>query len=359
MKDVKILVVDDSGGSNDHILNLLSTYQVSSTVMGSQAIDCFQQIKPDVLLLDLSKSTVDGLEFCRDIEAIDINGDIHIAVICANDSLKQRYYCYEAGVVDYFLKPFEPDDFCAKVRALVHIQQQKLLVEQANLEIVSKSLNAMEQYEKLVDVIKHFFRCRDVYEMVDSYFEFLSKFHLSGCMQIRLDTATLNLRRGIKPCSPIEEDLLEMVKLQGEVIDFDEGMALNGEHITVLIKNMIFGESEDQLRLKKFLELTIRSMEAKVQEFMTYEIMSKCFSDSQELLTMVEQRCVLHENVVQELCSKTEKAIMSEVRSLNLSAEQVNGLVNTVTRNIVAATKLQEENANIESQVRKVLSYFE
>jgi len=357
---VKILVVDNGEGEANYIRSLLpKSYQIVSATVGPEAIGLFQQIEPDILLLELSTNGLEELEFCRDIEAIDKSDHLHIGVISSNDSLKQRYYCYEAGVVDYFVKPFEVDDFCAKVRALVHIQQQNLLVPHPKTDVIAKTLNESEQYEALVRFIKQTYGCEDVYALAQTCFDFMTAFHLSGCLQIRLATATLNLRPGIRPCSPIEEDLFDMVKPRGEILEFDEGLALNEKHVTILIKNMIFGEPEDQLRLRGFLEVVIQALEAKMQDIARKDALKKGLQEAQQLLGMIGTQYKVDESGARQLLNKVIAQLDVEFDQLNLSEVQEHELETIVVQHLNELYQICTDHSAIDASVRKVLSYLE
>jgi DNA-binding response OmpR family regulator len=114
MKKKKIIIVDDDTAILDAIQLMLEDagYDAESKVDGEIMPELYEQ-KPDLLLLDLWLSGVDGREICKKIKNDTKLKDIPIIIISANKDTKQ--IAREAGAEDFIEKPFQMHDLLSKV----------------------------------------------------------------------------------------------------------------------------------------------------------------------------------------------------------------------------------------------------
>jgi len=74
---------------------------------------------PSLVLLDLGLADGDGAEVCRHIREMPAIGDVAILVISARDAVATKVALFALGADDYVVKPFEPAELIARVRALL------------------------------------------------------------------------------------------------------------------------------------------------------------------------------------------------------------------------------------------------
>ncbi len=111
----KILVADDDPAILEVIALILEFegYEVNTTADG----DNLRQIKkelPDVILLDIWMSGVDGRDVCADLKKNPATKDIPIIMISANKDASQ--IAQQCGADDFIAKPFEMDELLSKVQ---------------------------------------------------------------------------------------------------------------------------------------------------------------------------------------------------------------------------------------------------
>ena len=112
----RILVVDDE----IEIIRALQRnlvargYKVFPARSGKDAIDIFQQHRPDLVLLDLMLPDMNGLEVCRQIRTTSI---VPIIILSVKSTEKDKVQALDAGADDYVLKPFGMDEVLARMRA--------------------------------------------------------------------------------------------------------------------------------------------------------------------------------------------------------------------------------------------------
>lgn len=110
----KILVADDDGAILDAVKIMLEMcgYEVITTQDG-RTIDVMLEESPDVLLLDIWMSGIDGRTICKHLKQIDKTKNIPIIMVSASKdvSISAR----DAGADDFLAKPFEMNDLLALV----------------------------------------------------------------------------------------------------------------------------------------------------------------------------------------------------------------------------------------------------
>ncbi len=112
----KILVVDDEKPIADILqFNLKKEgYDVYCAYDGYEALQKVEEIKPDLILLDIMLPQIDGMEVCREIRK---KYDMPIIMLTAKDSEIDKVLGLELGADDYVTKPFSSRELIARVKA--------------------------------------------------------------------------------------------------------------------------------------------------------------------------------------------------------------------------------------------------
>jgi two-component system sensor histidine kinase/response regulator len=91
-------------------------YSVECVVNGQEAVIAAQRSAFDLILMDVQMPVMDGLEATRAIRALTgPASQIPIVALTANAMLSDRVVCLEAGMVDFVVKPLDPDAFLTTV----------------------------------------------------------------------------------------------------------------------------------------------------------------------------------------------------------------------------------------------------
>ncbi len=120
----KVLVVDDDV-SICELLKLyleregLVTYVVHS---GKKAVEQFRNTTPDIVLLDLMIPDMDGYQVCREIRKVS---NIPVIMLTAKGDTFDKVLGLELGADDYIVKPFEPKEVIARVKAVLRRYERK------------------------------------------------------------------------------------------------------------------------------------------------------------------------------------------------------------------------------------------
>lgn len=113
----KILIVDDE----KNICELLALYlekegyDTECAFDGKTALEKFYEYKPDLVLLDLMLPIVDGWEVCREIRK---SSSCPVIILTAKGEVFDKVAGLEMGADDYIVKPFEPKEVVARIKAI-------------------------------------------------------------------------------------------------------------------------------------------------------------------------------------------------------------------------------------------------
>lgn len=114
----KILIVDDEANICELIRLYLEKegYNTAIATNGIQAVDMYRSDSFDMILLDIMLPGKDGWQVCREIRAI---GDTPIIMITAKGETFDKVLGLELGADDYIVKPFDPKELTARVKAVL------------------------------------------------------------------------------------------------------------------------------------------------------------------------------------------------------------------------------------------------
>jgi two-component system, OmpR family, response regulator len=114
----KVLVVDD----DPHIRELVRVFlereglEVHEAADGLEALTKLEAVRADMVILDVMMPNMDGWELCRRLRQ---SGDFPLLMITAKGETSQKIKGFQLGTDDYLVKPFEPVELVARVRALL------------------------------------------------------------------------------------------------------------------------------------------------------------------------------------------------------------------------------------------------
>jgi two-component system KDP operon response regulator KdpE len=91
-------------------------YQVEEAANGREAIACVEQGTPALVILDLVMPEISGDQVCTWIRE---RSDVPIIVLSAHDDEELKVQALDAGADDYVTKPFAPEEFMARIRAVM------------------------------------------------------------------------------------------------------------------------------------------------------------------------------------------------------------------------------------------------
>lgn len=115
-----ILICDDAAFMRMMIKDILTKngYNVvGEAENGAKAVEKYNELKPDLVLLDITMPEMDGLEALKAIKAGDANAKV---IMCS--AMGQQAMVIEAvqsGAKDFIVKPFQPDRVLEAVKKVI------------------------------------------------------------------------------------------------------------------------------------------------------------------------------------------------------------------------------------------------
>ena len=119
----KVIIVDDDRETRELLALALQmeNFEVSQAANGLRLISTLHVDRPDVILLDVNMSWIDGFELCRAVRKNEEFRQIPVIFISARSSATDVKRGREAGASDYFTKPVELPTLIARIRELIPI----------------------------------------------------------------------------------------------------------------------------------------------------------------------------------------------------------------------------------------------
>jgi DNA-binding response OmpR family regulator len=115
---VHILVVEDEPIIADAVADRLRSegFDVTTVDNGLTAVERCDDLRPDLVVLDLNLPGIDGIEVCRRIQA---TRRIPVVMLTARDHETDMLIGLGVGADDYLTKPFSPRELVARIKAVL------------------------------------------------------------------------------------------------------------------------------------------------------------------------------------------------------------------------------------------------
>lgn len=115
----KILIIDSDRNVCDQLKACLEKENYSTCVAfdGSEGLVQFSAAKPDLILLEVDLPTIDGRQVCREIRRR--SDETPIIFVTSKSDIFDKILGLELGADDYIVKPFDPREILARVKAVL------------------------------------------------------------------------------------------------------------------------------------------------------------------------------------------------------------------------------------------------
>ena len=129
-------------------------YDVRPADSGELALASVVATKPELILLDIRMSGIDGLEVCRRLKARKESRDIPLMFISGITEVNERVEGLKLGAVDFISKPFQKEELLARIATHLELSRLRSQLEQmveertAHLDAANEQLR-LELAERL------------------------------------------------------------------------------------------------------------------------------------------------------------------------------------------------------------------
>jgi DNA-binding response OmpR family regulator len=152
-KEVKILVIED----DPYICELIMLYAdkngyiVSVANDGIKGLEMFYDHSPSLVILDIMMPEMDGWEVCKEIRRFD---KTPIIMLTGKGESYDKLKGFDLGTDDYLVKPFDPNELMARVKAILRRAHPMLdaneIIDLPLLKINLKEYKVMCQNQDMV-----------------------------------------------------------------------------------------------------------------------------------------------------------------------------------------------------------------
>lgn len=148
LNHVKVLVVDDDANIRELISIFLSGegYTVLEAENGQEALTILEENNIQIVVVDVMMPEVDGYELTKEVKKYY---DIPILMVTAKGESQDKLKGFDLGVDDYVVKPFDPLEIVARVKALLRrfqlLSDKNIFVGNLTINQVKYEISANDQ----------------------------------------------------------------------------------------------------------------------------------------------------------------------------------------------------------------------
>jgi len=146
-----ILIVDDTLQNLQLMTDMLSKngYSVTAAPDGPTALMIAGNEPPDLILLDIRMTDMDGYEVCARLKSDAKTHNIPIIFLSALDDLQDKIRGFSLGAADYITKPFQDEEVLARVKNHLNLQNFPKELEAKNFRLQAEITARIKAEESL------------------------------------------------------------------------------------------------------------------------------------------------------------------------------------------------------------------
>lgn len=227
--------------------------------------------RPDIFLLDVDLPGIDGYTLCRRIKERKNLKAIPAIFISNLDDLESRLAGYDAGGMDFVVKPYSLPELKQKVGAVRRLSaEQKALEDKASeAELLSTLiLSNMDQYAVLIHFLRSLNDCESPPSLLRALFSLMRSYRLQTAIQIRLPGLEMTVNEAGESL-PLEVAVINTMRGMERLFEFKSRAVYNFEHITILVNNVPLENPDLCGILRDNLAIAAESANSRLQAMQT------------------------------------------------------------------------------------------
>ncbi|MBL8428583.1 MAG: response regulator [Dechloromonas sp.] len=244
---LRVFAVDDDQLILDVLAEMLDgSCDLETFVSGDACLMRVADVKPDLILLDVSMPVMDGYALCRELKGDWETRDIPVLFASANDDSETRLRCYEAGGDDFIQKPFSSAELDGKLKAARRIlEEKKALREQAGYaqRTAMAAMVSMGELGVVLQFMSKSFACNSMTELASAVIDAMGQYDLKAAVQMRLGDEVLSLSENGHDV-PLEVSVLNHVRESGRIFQFKTRCVFNYGRVTLMVNNLPLDDAE-------------------------------------------------------------------------------------------------------------------
>ena len=152
MNNKKALIVEDDVNIAELLMLYLEKdgFDVCIAHDGGKGIAMFNELNPDLVLLDVMMPVMDGIQVCREIRK---SSAVPIIMLTAKGETSDKVTGLDSGADDYVTKPFEVKELLARIHAVMRRTEAEDAPKEKKLTYDKLIVN-LDSYELIVNGVK-------------------------------------------------------------------------------------------------------------------------------------------------------------------------------------------------------------
>ncbi len=132
-----VLIVDDDPFIRLILRHFLERegYQIAEAQNGIEALSVFNQLHPDIVLLDAIMPDMDGFDCCTQLQPLDSSKHVPVLMITGLEDQESVDRAFAVGAIDYVTKPIHWPVLRQRVKRLIQQSQLQQKLEAVNIEL--------------------------------------------------------------------------------------------------------------------------------------------------------------------------------------------------------------------------------
>ncbi len=299
----RIMIVDDDPINLELLAGVLEDgYQILSLDSGRDCLKALNNFKPQLILLDIEMPGLDGLETCKQIMAH--NNEIQVIFISSRASVEERLEGYNVGGVDYIVKPINGHELLNKVKLIIQQIDKKEALDQL-LEGTTEAFMDVVSGSGELGLILHYasslFSLEDHLSVGKALVHTCTQLGIKSVVYIKAPESEYFIADN-QQCTPMEKDILLLLKDKGRVYDFGKRTQINDDNVSLLVKN-IPSKPEEYSRLKEHMPLLLELTKAQIKSLELHDKVNKSQQFSQQIETINHQLNLLDSELRANNCN--------------------------------------------------------
>lgn len=344
-----------------------------------ETLEAMESYRSHIVLLDAETPDMDVLSVCQTIRQEYDSQGVEVLILSIDDSTGARIAAYEAGADDYFcIKPLHTDELLRKtieplladelrrkigiaIRRREKHRQLNDFAQMASQTAMMAMSNAGE-LGVLLQFLKKSFECHGYAELGEAIVEALVQYGLVTTVRIWPDGEVARCFASGGAVAPLAETLLDRLRDQGRIVDFNARSVFNYPHVSILVKNMPLDDVERYGRIKDHVAMLAEGSEARILAVQSEVALARqkaaleaLISGTYGTLQHIEQTYLQHQaaasSVVEDLLKNLEQLFFS----LGLSDEQESTLLELVKEAAERHLALYEEGLRTDELFADIL----
>ncbi len=145
-KQNTILIVDDEPVNLSLLMSYLEDqYYMQVAKDGEEALIEINNLRPDIILMDVMMPKLNGFETCRRLKANLETSDIPVIFMTSLNNTEDKVKAFEVGAIDYITKPIQNKEALARINAHLTVRNLQKILKQQSAALEQKNRELQEQ----------------------------------------------------------------------------------------------------------------------------------------------------------------------------------------------------------------------